>query len=163
MKRAYFCYYETFETAAGKFKDAATREHFRGALINYGLYGIEPADLSDAESPAFEVCKDLIDQQRNRCEQNAANARKKEESTPRFVPPTAEEINAFCKEKNISINTDAFINYYESNGWKIGGKTKMKSWTAAVQNWYARDKKAGSGTVWQKEDNAAEDYSEMFK
>ncbi|MCW3808159.1 hypothetical protein, partial [Plebeiibacterium marinum] len=26
-------------------------------------------------------------------------------------------------------------NYYESVGWLVGGKTKMKDWKAAARNW----------------------------
>lgn len=28
-----------------------------------------------------------------------------------------------------------FFNYFESNGWLVGGKTKMKDWKAAARNW----------------------------
>ena len=27
------------------------------------------------------------------------------------------------------------LNYYESNGWKIGGRSPMKNWKAAANNW----------------------------
>ncbi|OAB25327.1 hypothetical protein SAMN05444395_10939 [Flavobacterium fryxellicola] len=30
---------------------------------------------------------------------------------------------------------ERFFNYYSSNGWLIGGKTKMKDWKAAARNW----------------------------
>ena len=53
-----------------------------------------------------------------------------------------EVINYFLKtytESNRSENskTEAkkFFNYYESNGWKVGGKTAMKDWKAAARNW----------------------------
>lgn len=28
-----------------------------------------------------------------------------------------------------------FFNYFESNGWLVGGRTKMKDWKAAARNW----------------------------
>jgi hypothetical protein len=31
-----------------------------------------------------------------------------------------------------------FINFYESNGWKVG-KNKMVSWESAITGWHTRD------------------------
>jgi hypothetical protein len=57
----------------------------------------------------------------------------------RFSPPPLDEIIKFFKEKKAS-NEDAekFFNHFESNGWKVGGKTKMKDWQAAARNWIKR-------------------------
>lgn len=52
----------------------------------------------------------------------------------KFRPPTLEEVRAYCKERNNSINAEAFIDFYESKGWFVG-KNKMKDWKAAVRNW----------------------------
>ena len=73
MKKAYFQYYETFENILEKIKDIEEREHMRKTIINYGLYGILPASLSELEEMAWTICKDLIDQQHHRREVNAAN------------------------------------------------------------------------------------------
>lgn len=74
MKKAYFQYYETFEIILAKIKDAEEREFMRVTIINYGLYGTEPADFySEAMEMAWTICKELIDQQMHRREVNAAN------------------------------------------------------------------------------------------
>ncbi len=52
----------------------------------------------------------------------------------RFKPPTLEEVKAYCKERNNSIDAQHFIDYYTSNGWKVG-KNKMKDWRATVRTW----------------------------
>jgi hypothetical protein len=36
-----------------------------------------------------------------------------------------------------SIEVDKFVDYYGSNGWKVG-KVGMKSWTHALSGWAAR-------------------------
>ena len=51
-----------------------------------------------------------------------------------FVPPTVEEVKAYCTERNNNINPEHFVDYYESKGWMVG-RTKMKDWKAAVRNW----------------------------
>ena len=47
----------------------------------------------------------------------------------RFVPPTFEEVNAYCVERQNGIDAQSFIDFYESKGWMIG-KDKMKSWNS---------------------------------
>ena len=52
----------------------------------------------------------------------------------RFVPPTIEEVQAYCYERNNGVDAERFIDYYTSNGWLVG-KNKMKDWKAAVRTW----------------------------
>ena len=58
---------------------------------------------------------------------------------PRFVPPTLEEVTAYCRERNNGISAESFIDYYTANGWKVGGNP-MRDWKAAVRTWEARRK-----------------------
>jgi uncharacterized protein YdaU (DUF1376 family) len=44
------------------------------------------------------------------------------------------------------IEAEKFVNYYESNGWKVG-KNPMKSWTHAVNNWITNTKQYAKGTT----------------
>lgn len=74
MKKAYFQYYETFETIIEKIKDNEEREQLRKVIINYGLHGTAPESFhTEALEIAWTICKDLIDQQQHRREVNAAN------------------------------------------------------------------------------------------
>jgi hypothetical protein len=56
-----------------------------------------------------------------------------------FSPPSIDEVNEFFFEEG-STNSEAenFHNYFESNGWLVGGKAKMKNWKAAARNWVKR-------------------------
>lgn len=59
------------------------------------------------------------------------------ESAPKpksFVPPTPEEVNAYCKERGNGIDGSEFVDFYQSKGWLVG-KSKMKDWKAAVRTW----------------------------
>ncbi len=51
-----------------------------------------------------------------------------------FKPPTLEEVQAYCRERNNKVDAERFIDYYSSNGWMVG-KNKMKEWKAAVRTW----------------------------
>ena len=59
-----------------------------------------------------------------------------------FVPPDINEINAYCTETGKPIDAQAFINYYQSIGWKVG-RNPMIDWKAAVRQWRRRDEENG--------------------
>lgn len=56
-----------------------------------------------------------------------------------FVKPTVEEVRAYCRERNNNIDAESFVAYYDSTGWKIGGKSAMRDWRAAVRTWEKRE------------------------
>lgn len=51
-----------------------------------------------------------------------------------FKRPSVQEIEAYCLEKKLNLNAQSFIDYYDSNGWKVG-KNQMKDWKATVRRW----------------------------
>ncbi len=48
--------------------------------------------------------------------------------------PTLDEVKAYCDERGNRVDPERFIDYYTSNGWKVG-KNPMKDWKAAVRTW----------------------------
>lgn len=58
--------------------------------------------------------------------------------TKRFVKPALDDVRAYCMERQNSVDPEIFIDFYESNGWKVG-KNPMKDWKAAVRTWERRD------------------------
>ena len=52
----------------------------------------------------------------------------------RFVPPTVEEVAAYCRERQNGIDPEAFVDFYTGKGWLVG-KSPMKDWRAAVRTW----------------------------
>ena len=55
-----------------------------------------------------------------------------------FIKPTVEEVKQYCLERKNSVDPEYFIDYYNSNGWKVG-KNPMKDWKATVRTWERRD------------------------
>lgn len=53
------------------------------------------------------------------------------------IPPTVEEVRAYCQARGNGIDPEMFIAFYETRGWKIG-KERMKSWKACVVTWEKR-------------------------
>ena len=44
------------------------------------------------------------------------------------------DIIDYCKERNNSVDPEAFHDFYSAKGWMIG-KNKMKDWKAAIRTW----------------------------
>ncbi|WP_159433516.1 hypothetical protein [Flavobacterium cucumis] len=65
-----------------------------------------------------------------------------EKLVSKFSKPTLEETQIYFLEKNFAeVEAQRFFNYFESNGWLVGGRAKMKDWKAAARNWMLNAKK----------------------
>lgn len=67
------------------------------------------------------------------------NSISKENARAFFRKPSVDEVRAYCSERNNGVDPEAFCDFYESKGWKVGN-TPMRDWQAAVRTW----EKAGS-------------------
>ena len=66
----------------------------------------------------------------------------------RFTPPTLDDVQAYCFERGNNVDPQRFVDYYSSNGWKVG-KNPMKDWKAAVRTWEKiREQKQGAPKSW---------------
>jgi hypothetical protein len=64
------------------------------------------------------------------------NKAPKSKSEAFFTPPDIVAVqNYFVAQKSVEIEAEKFYNYFQSNGWKVGGKAPMKDWQAAASNW----------------------------
>jgi len=52
----------------------------------------------------------------------------------RFSKPPVDDVRQYMAELNMNDMSQRFVDYYESNGWKVG-KNPMKDWKAAVRTW----------------------------
>lgn len=64
----------------------------------------------------------------------------------RFCLPSVDEVRAYCHERQNGVDSQRFVDYYASNGWKVG-KNPMKDWKAAVRTWERNDSKPAKKTV----------------
>ena len=60
----------------------------------------------------------------------------------RFAPPTSEEAKAYHDEKGFTFPLDAWLSYYETNGWTVNGR-KMKDWRASMRYWQSKEQERG--------------------
>ena len=52
---------------------------------------------------------------------------------PKVVPPPREWCEFYAKEIGFA-GWESWFDHFESNGWKVSGKTRMKDWQAAMRN-----------------------------
>lgn len=55
----------------------------------------------------------------------------------RFVKPSVDEVAQYCRDRNNTVDAEAFVAFYESNGWKVG-RNPMRDWRQAVITWEKR-------------------------
>lgn len=60
-------------------------------------------------------------------------------AAPKFKKPSVEEVREYCLERGNSVDAQAFVDFYESKGWKVGNAA-MKDWRACVRTWESREK-----------------------
>lgn len=63
---------------------------------------------------------------------------KEKSQNKRFSKPKVDEIKSYCDERGNNIDAQAFYDFYESKGWKVG-TTPMKDWKACVRTWEHKD------------------------
>lgn len=84
-----------------------------------------------------ENCSKMEEKKNVQLPQNEIPPKEKSSAKKEKVEiPTIDEVQNFFHEKGgSSIEAEKFFNYYESTGWLVGGKSKMKKWRAAASNW----------------------------
>ena len=113
-------------------------------IVNYEVYQDSPnTKRTDSDTPTNTPT--TTPAETNNTLNTLNNKRKdvsKDTSKRKFVPPTVDEVVAYCQERENYVDPETFINFYESKGWMVGSN-KMKDWKACVRTWENKDKQRG--------------------
>lgn len=74
-----------------------------------------------------------------------ANARTTKTTKSSWRAPSVDEVQAYCWERSNSVDPEAFVDYYEANGWMVG-RSHMKDWKAAVRTWERKETAKGGSS-----------------
>ena len=110
----------------------------KGSLVH--LFNFD----TSSEQVPIQVANQVTEQHALQVQDASINSikQKKHLNIKNFNIPKMEEIkDFFLSSKGTDLEADKFFNYYESNGWLVGGKSKMKNWKAAAKNWMANASK----------------------
>ena len=100
----------------------------------YGKKGGRPKNENPKETPSEPQENPKKTPNENVNENVNENDKKENIKRKTFCKPTIEEVKAYCKERNNSVDAEKFCDFYESKGWKVG-KESMKDWKACVRTW----------------------------
>lgn len=100
----------------------------------YGKKGGRPKNENPKETPSEPQENPKETPNENANENVNENDKKENIKRKTFCKPTIEEVKAYCKERNNSVDAEKFCDFYESKGWKVG-KESMKDWKASVRTW----------------------------
>lgn len=124
----------------------------------------EPAETKPAADPFINCTFDSIieiaigklserDDQRKQAAKKLRKLADKLDPPTKFVPPTIEEVEAYCQERRAQgkpndVDAEAFIAHYEKQKWKQSNGLKLENWRAAIITWEkkndSRSTKAGN-------------------
>ena len=130
--------------------DANNRRYENGCKgAEFGKLGGRPRKnpIGDNQKNPKETPKEKDKEKEKDKDKDKENVKDKEKDkekesrakTTVFTPPSFEEVNKYCTERNNGVDPQAFIDFYSSKGWLIG-KSKMKDWKAAIRTWERRDR-----------------------
>lgn len=95
--------------------------------------------LLEKESKEENLIKEFFpDDKKQESEERKKVAPKKE----KFRPPSVDEVQVYCNERQNGIQAFKFVNFYQSKGWKVGNQP-MKDWKAAIRTWEQKNKENG--------------------
>lgn len=126
---------EQFEQA-GQITRRSTNKYTHIFVVNYAKY--QDCFTASAQQTAQQVEHQTEHQTAHNRTIKTRITRKT--NIERFTKPTLEQVETYIKEQGFTVDAQRFVDYYESNGWTINGKAKMKDWQATVRNWQRREK-----------------------
>ena len=99
-------------------------------------------------------------EEKSNTETQDADASSVARRTAKSHRPSIQEVIAYVIQIGASVDAREFVDYYESNGWKVG-RNAMKDWQATVRQRESRRRKEGNGThrpttTQQRENNTAD-------
>lgn len=81
--------------------------------------------------------KNTKEKTKTKTKENEKESKKKKS----FSPPSFEEVESYCKERNSSVDPRRFFDYYEAGGWKDNKGNSVKNWKQKLIAWESRDER----------------------
>ena len=107
-------------------------------ILNWDKYQGNGTKL-DSPSDNKKTTKYTTKRQQKDTPKNVYN----DKNVKNVVPPALDSLKDYFKELKYPGEAEAFFDHFTSNGWRIGGKTKMIDWQASARNWVRKAKEFG--------------------
>ena len=100
-----------------------------------GLKGGRPPQKAKQETCGFEAKNHRLENIKSTETETGTVDVSGKTPRPRFIPPTVDEIKAYCTGRKNTVDAERFFDYYSANGWKQGKGKPIVDWKAAVRTW----------------------------
>ena len=99
-----------------------------------------PDKTESKAKPNLNVDEDVdvnvdVDEDVNVNEDENVDVDKNTPKRGRFVPPTLEEIKAYCAQRKNNVDAKKFYDYFTASGWYDSKGNKVKSWKQKIITW----------------------------
>lgn len=130
--------------------EAARRNGRKGGNPNFKkgqpnpYYRTTESVMEDNQNITQEITEDnpIVEQsnvEHSRVKKQKETPKGEKKTASRFSAPTVDEVRTYAQEKGFNIDPEHFVDYYTSNGWRVG-RNPMKDWRATVRTWASRDR-----------------------
>lgn len=93
--------------------------------------GYQPANQPSSASQSFQKCP--ADQPQLKKERNNKGINKR--VYREFIPPTLDDVIAYCKDRESSVDPKKFFDYFNAGGWVDSRGNHVKNWKQKLITW----------------------------
>lgn len=101
------------------------------ADIGQTLDGLVEVSIGKDRLVEVSIVEDKIKEENNGGTSPPKRTRKRSE----FIPPTLEEVIAYCEERNNNVDPKRFYDYFDTSDWYDSKGNKVKSWKQKIITW----------------------------
>lgn len=105
------------------------------------------------ESQGVENPGQLNTNQSNTKESKTKESNNKNRGKKAFIPPTLEEIEAYCKERKNNVDAKRFFDYFTASDWVDSKGNKVKNWKQKIITWEGYSNSEGTNSNGQNNGN----------
>ena len=77
-------------------------------------------------------------------EEEKGEIKKESKKKKSFSPPSFDEVEAYCKERNSNVDPKRFFDYYNAGGWNDNKGNSVKNWKQKLITWETRNDRGES-------------------
>jgi hypothetical protein len=109
------------------------------------------------ENQSVENQGQLNTNQSNTKESNNKKSNNKKRGKKSFIPPTLEEVELYCKERNSRVDAKRFYDYFTASDWVDSKGNKVKNWKQKIITWEGYSNSEGTNSNGQNTGNNGKD------
>ena len=98
---------------------------------------LEKSQLSLGQNEEYLLSNDSVGIPVVNPDKNSIDKNRKDKNI--FIPPSIEEVEEYCKERNNNVDAKRFFDYYETSNWKDKDNKQIKNWKQKIITWEGRN------------------------